>query len=253
MFSTKQLLMASKKFLVDNAPLILTGVGIAGTVTTGVLSARSGFKANTALFEYERVQPAGREVTRAEAFSVTWKLYIPPFVSGVITCGAIGLSAYLNEKRAAALIAAYAVSQHNFEEYKEKVREKFGIKKEAQVRDEIRTDRVQNTPVPANLGPANGRHLCFEAYTGRYFYSSHTDLERACNDVNKQVIDHGYVSLSYFYDLIGLPATASSDNVGWNSDSLMTLEYTSTLNAHDEPVLVVDFGVVPTKSFDASY
>ena len=114
----------------QNSTGILTGVGVAGTISTAVLTARASFKAAEVLREdKERVLPEIDLETRYKIKRV-WKLYVPPVAVGIITISSIILANRVAGKQAAALAAAYSVSERALSEYREKVIEKIGESKE---------------------------------------------------------------------------------------------------------------------------
>jgi hypothetical protein len=98
------------------------------------------------------------------------------------------------------------------------------------------------------VATSGGTALCLEPYSGRYFQSDMEALKAAQNALNYQVLNSYYASLSDFYDLIGLDRTKLSDEVGWNSDELMELTFSSCL-ADGKPCLVMDFHVKPIRDY----
>jgi hypothetical protein len=235
------------KFTLDNSPAILTAIGVAGTLTTAFLTGRASFKAAPIL---ER-ESSENTLEPKEVFYLTWKLYLPAAGSAVATIVCIILAQRIGMRRTAALAAAYAISERAWDEYKDKVVEKFGEKKEQEVRDELAQDRVART---SNLGDmvivGEGSVLCYESFTGRYFLSDMEELKRGQNNVNYKVNNDYYASLTDFYNEIdGLDRTAYSDEVGWNSDKLLELMFSTTLTKGGKPCLVMDYHVAPIRDF----
>lgn len=74
-------------------------------------------------------------------------------------------------------------------------------------------------------------------------------LRKAENDLNGQVLNDYYASLSDFYNLIGLPATSMSDDVGWNSDKQLKLQFSSVLTVEGRPCLSFTFNTTPIRNF----
>jgi hypothetical protein len=62
-------------------------------------------------------------------------------------------------------------------------------------------------------------------------------LRKAQNDVNMAIFDQIYVTLDYFYSLIGLSTTSHSNELGWDSDRLLELEFSTTLTENGKPCL----------------
>lgn len=242
----------AEKAVADHSPQILTGVAIAGTITTAVLTGKATIKACQLVnvHRYDQDPTAEIFITKKQIVEKTWKFYIPAAAAGVLTVSSIVLATQIGTRRTAALAAAYAISEKAFVEYKEKVVEKMGEVKERSVRDDIAQDRVRETPVATNevIVTGGGKVLCFEPYTSRYFMSDMETLKKAQNDLNYQVLNNMYASLSDFYDLIGLERTKVSDDMGWNSDKLLELTF-STVLAGDQPCIVMDYHVMPNDRY----
>jgi hypothetical protein len=153
--------------------------------------------------------------------------------------------------RAAAVAAAYTLSEKAFSEYKDKVVEKLGDKKEQAIRDEIAQEQVTRNPVPESqiIIMDGSSVLCREAFTGRYFLSDMETLRKAANDLNHQINNNYYAALTDLYDLIGLEHTSYSDEVGWNADKLLEMNFSTALTDGGKPVIVMDYAVVPIRGY----
>lgn len=247
-----------EKLAADNSPLILTGVGVAGTVTTALLTGRATIKAARLIDENlcrgnqdHPHPPTHPKMDAKEHLLLVWKLYVPPVASGVLTVTAIVVANRIGTRRAAAMTAAYALSERAFSEYKEKVIEKIGERKEQAVRDEVAQDQVNRNPSSetyVNKG-TGGQVKCYEPFTGRYFWSDMETMKKAQNDLNYQVLNNYYASLSDFYDLLGLDRTQMSDDVGWNSDEMLEIMFTTTIDDEGKPCLVMNYKVVPIRGY----
>ncbi len=91
--------------------------------------------------------------------------------------------------------------------------------------------------------------MCFDMYTGRLFLSDMETLKKAQNDVNYDVLNNFYASLTDFYDKIGLAKTTTSDDVGWNSDKMLELTFSTTMSDDQRPCLAMTFAVEPIRNF----
>lgn len=247
-----------EKLAIDNSPVLLTAIGVAGTIGTVVLVHRAATRAeiwrrneinarNEASFKGAELHA----ITKKEHVQNTWKLYIPTGLSGTATVGAIVMANHIGTKRAAALAAAYTISEKAYVEYREKVIERIGEKEEGKVRNEIAQDRVRKMPPTEGnvLMVAGGDHLFIEMYTGRYFRSDIETIRKAVNEVNYKINTHGYASVSDFYDLIGLAHTGVSDEMGWTSDKLMDVNYDAVLSEDGQPCVAINFMTGPVRDF----
>lgn len=243
----------------DNSPAILTAIGLTGTVMTAYLTGKATFKAANIL----RDETEGRwnsdpskddpPLEPKEKFELTWRLFVPAAGTGILTLACIIAANHIGTRRAAALASAYTISEKAFAEYKEKVIEKIGEKKEQGVREELAQDRVNQSPPSREVILASGDVLCCDLYTRRYFKSDMESLRRSVNDLNRQLLHDGYASLTDFYDKIGLPKTTESDEVGWTSDTEMDVEFSTTLTDTNLPCIAFEFRVLPVRRFYKSY
>ena len=127
------MLKDTRKAFVKHSPEILTGVGIAGMITTTVLAVRATPKALRLIDakEYEEQ----RELTKFETIKTAWKPYVPAAVTGALSTACLIGASSVSLKRNAALAAAYTLSDTAFREYKEKVVETIGEKKEEMIQE----------------------------------------------------------------------------------------------------------------------
>lgn len=227
-----------------NSPAILAALGVSGTVTTAYLAGKASYEA-AKVINGEDVPPfhGNRKEEFKRDVALVWKLYIPAGVSGVVTIGCIIAATRVGMRRTAAVTAAYSLSEKAFSEYRDKVTETIGKRKEKDIRDGIAQDRVKNSP-PSDrelliAGPGNV--LCCELFTGRYFHSDMESLRRAQNDINAKLLREMYCSLSDFYYLVGLPYTSHSSDVGWNSDKLLELSYSTVMAQDGRPCLAIEY------------
>lgn len=241
-----------EKFTVDNSPMILTIVGVAGVTTSAILAGKGAFKASDILHQHEtnlRREGSYEPLTLKEQTQLTWKCYIPAVSTVAVTTAAIVASNQIGTRRAAAVAAAYSLSEKAFAEYREKVVEKMGENKERQVRDDIQQDRVKANPPSNEVVIMVGKQLCYDSYSGRYFQSDMESVKKAMNDLNHKIINDNYASLSDFYDLLGLERTSVSDEIGWNLDKLLDIHFTTTLAEDGRPAIALDYRVDPVRDY----
>lgn len=240
-----------EKLTVDNTPAILTAVGVAGAITTAVLSGRSAVETYVIL---EDAKPGpdqmdyGLGIDRKEKAKLVWQVWVLPVSVGAITCTSIVMANRIGTRRAAAMATAYVISEKAFEEYREKVVEKLGVNKERAARDEIAQNRVSKMD-DSDIFLDEGEVLCCDQFTGRYFKSTMENIKKAQNDTNYQIMHSGNQSLSEFYGRLGLEPTSMSDGLGWNSDNLMDILFSTTMSPNGKPCISIDFRVTPIRNF----
>ena len=237
-----------KGVLERHAPEILTGIGVAGMVTTTILAVKATPKA--CLLINDRKDELEVEKLRAtELIKTTWKCYIP----AIMTCGVsiaclVGASS-VNFKRNAALATAYKLSEAALSEYKDAVIEAIGEKKEQSVRDKVAEERLKKNPVSKSeiIVTGNGTTLCYDPVGNSYFKSSIQQIESAKNKLNARMLSENYVSLNDFYDELGIGPTKLGDDLGWDiyKDGLIDIAFSSRLAEDGTPCLVMDYSVAP--------
>lgn len=114
-------------FIKKRGPEILTGIGIAGMVTTTVLAVKATPKAMRLVKEKEDYYEI--KLTPKEIVATCWKCYIPSVVTCALSMSCLIGASSVNLKRNAALATAYKLSETALTEYQEKVVETIGEKK----------------------------------------------------------------------------------------------------------------------------
>lgn len=244
----REVLKASERFAVNNSPAILSGIAVAGTVATAYLTGKATFKAAEVLAMNESITVP---LTNRERVELTWKLYIPAATTGLLTVASIIAATQIGIRRTAAVAAAYSLMEKGFDEYKEKMKEKLGPKKEQAARDEIAQARVDGNPASSQIIiVGRGDVLCYEIFTGRYFRSDMESLRKAANDINHQVNNDFYASLTDFYDILGLPSTGISDDVGWNAGEQLELAFSAVIGEDSVPAIAFNYSISPIRGYN---
>lgn len=233
--------------ITKRSPEILTGIGIAGMLTTTVLAVRATPKAMQ-LINNERIESNVNELTVIETVKVAWKPYIPAIITGVLSTVCIISASSVNLRRNAAIATAYQISQTALTEYKEKVVETIGEKREQTVKDKVAKKNIDENPVSKNsvIITDKGNTLCYDITIGRYFKSDIEKIKKAVNEVNRRLVYDQYVSLNDFYSELGLEHTELGDELGWNlDDGLLELDFSSQLADDGTPCVVISYVVAP--------
>ncbi len=226
--------------LKSNSPEILTALAVSGVVTTAYLAGKASFQAAGKLSDQSP------HMSNKDRAKIVWKLYIPATISGAATIVCIVGATRTQSRRTAAAVTAYSLTEKAFTEYKEKVVEQIGKGKEQKIRDDIAQEAVLANPHKTKevviVGP--GQVLCCELYTHRYFRSDMETLRKAQNDLNARINSDRYVPLFEFYELVGLPYTSASNELGWDSDKQVELRFSTVLSENGEPCLAFDYNYV---------
>ena len=248
------------KFAAENATTLLTAGGVVGTVATAVLTGRASIKAtkliHKAEMDYVLEHDGHGRLDIVDKVKIVWPLYVPSVATGSATIACIVMSHRMSASRAAALAAAYGLSEGRFQEYKDKVAEKLTGPKKQAIEDEIMQDRVtSNPPDKEVIILTGGDVLCYDLLTGRYFQSSVENIKKAENAINQDMFHHQYASLSSFYEKVGLPPTNYTDEVGWNQnqDGALEVKFSATMSLDDKPCIGIDFSTSPRPDYTQLY
>jgi hypothetical protein len=246
----KTILQASEKFLIDNSPGILTGLGVAGTVTTAVLTGKAAYSSALDIQAEWNTGGHKNNIPAKDKIALVWKNFIPPAAVGVVTIAAIIGANQIGARRAAAFAAAFKLSEQLSDDYKKKVLETLGVQKEEKLRSELAADKIEKNPPSTSLLIVAGSNVLFyDEWSGRYFHNTMEAVMKAVNEINHKVNNYFCASLSDFYEAIGLTATTGSDAIGWNSDELLDVQYSPTIYK-DQPAIMIGYNHEPIKGYD---
>lgn len=130
-------------FCAQNKTHILTGLGVAGTITTGVLSARSGMRAARKIDRKEK--ELGRTLTGKEKLCLCGKDFIAPTIAGTLAIVGTVSSDVLNTKMIGERTALLIASEKAYEQLSRKTKEVLGEKKAQQIQDEVVKEKVKES------------------------------------------------------------------------------------------------------------
>lgn len=248
----------AKKTLVDNSPGILTGLGVAGVVTTAVLTGRAAIQADR-LYRDEyvperlpngEVELLGGTPSKREVVKLVWKEFIPPTIVGVASIVCIIGANHVGARRAAAFAAAFKLSEEAAEEYKKQVVEKLGAKAEEGLRREVAKKKMDETPGHDKIFVIGTKSIFFDEFSGRYFESDYESVRKAVNDINFQINHSMYASVSDLYDMLGLKATEISGQFGWNADSQLEVNYLPIMLEEGKVAISLQYRKDPIHGYD---
>lgn len=258
-----------KKFLNDlgsglnkYSPQILLGTGIAGFIGSIIITAKQAPKAKKAVEElHEELGKSDKEYTKHEIifeeFKTAAPYYIPTIVTASASAGCILGSYKISSARTAAIAAAYELTKEGLKEYKEKVKEVVGEKKEEKIRHEIAQDRVNKAPRDEagnrnEVMMTDGQTLFYDCYGGRYFRSTVNEIRKAEKLIADRLNSEMYIELNELYYQLGVSNTKLGDMVGFNVDDGIEIYFNSVVAPDDTPCLVLDYMCGP-KPLDRHY
>lgn len=226
----------------DDPRSILAG-SIGGLTATSILSGRAGYKARKKIID-EDLESASL-VDKAKV--------IGPYFIGTVAAYSATVLVLVgghrsNNNRTAMALAAYNAAEAAHTKYKEAVVENYGADGAQRVRETVAKNDIEKNE-PAAIAKAllvgSGDVMCQEAYTGRLFMSDAEALKSARNEINSTLMNGvgTTVSLSEFYDILGLDHTSNSDDFGWDSNRMLDLTFASVL-VHGRPYLSFEYSYI---------
>ena len=250
----KSIELTAKKY----SPELLMSIGIAGMLTTTLLAVQATPKA-LRLIEDEEIRRSAEvdeyvAISKVEKVKTCWKCYIPAAVTGTASIACLVGASRVSLKRNAALATAYKLSETALSDYREKVIETIGEKKEKVVQEKVAEKHLKGNPVDDRtvIITGNGDTLCYDPMSGRYFKSTIEKIKAAENKLNKDMLHSitGYCSLNDFYDEIGISHTDVGDLIGWNAIRLIDVDINAKVADNGEPCIVITYFNRPDYNFE---
>lgn len=229
----------------DNSPAILTAVAISGVLGIAIVSAKAGYRAGIADSQ-SKTPPE----TLKERFVEHWRKFVPSAVIGGVAIGSvIGMNS-VHSRRTAAVMSAFTLADKSLKEYTAKVVEKIGDKAEREIRDEIAKEDLATVPMYQShvIDTHLGESYIYDSLSGRYFRGDIELVRKAVNDINAECLEFGYASHNDFYDKIGLPKVVLGEELGWNINNRMELNYSSQI-VDNKPMFYLEYVVFPAKKY----
>ena len=235
----------------EHLPGILTAVGVTGMVTSIIFAVRATPKAME-LIEEEKEEKQVEKLDPISTVKATWKCYIPTVATAALSAVCIIEGCHVNNRRNAALAAAYTLSDSAFREYQQKVVETVGEKKEDKIRSDVAQEKAnreiqRDMPI---IATGKGHTKCYDTISGRTFESDMEYLRRCVNDLNDRMNRYSReISLNEWYEAIGLdPIYPLGEDLGWapapNNQGLIDIDFNSIL-IDGTPCLSVGYRVKP--------
>lgn len=225
-----------------HASTILSVASSIGTIAAVVLCGEATVKAVRLVDEKK---PEGA----IETVKTVAPEYIPTVAATALSIACGFKSNDISKKKTAALTTLLNLSESMAKDYRSKVIETIGEKKEQEIRDEVakeRAERQNNQLAAMTTANHEGESLFFDAYSGRYFWSTHEKIMKAFNDVNYKILGSYYASLNDYYEALNNPKLTPNnmgDEVGWGSPTRVEPYITTGLREDGIPYGIVDFDI----------
>ena len=246
-----------------NKGTVFAVIGVIGTGVTAGLSARAVLKAEAVLtnqhdamiiYDGKRkiVQPVtGKELTRKDVAKMTWKCYILPTVSFVVTAAFILGSDISNRKKYGALMAAYMTLNQFHRDYEEQVKEIYGEEAHQNVVNAIMAQRAEDVQI-YSCGLVSNDILTFDAddeeehvfylpCSDVFFKSTFRRVLEAEYHLNRNFVLRGFVFLTEFHEFLGIepPLPIHQKQFGWGCvelDGIGWIDFDNSKKATNLPI-----------------
>lgn len=241
-----------------HSPVILTGLAVAGVISTTALAVKATSKATKMIQEFENKDNEIFQIksTLLEKVKLVWPLYIPTAATGVVTIASIIGAQSINARRQAALIGAFTLTETAFQEYKDQALQELGKTKEERLTSQVAQNQVDANPPSDEFWGARteGDQACLDTYTGRYFWTTVEKLRAAQNDINESLIDGElYMSLNEFYHAIGLDECIAGEQVGFSAENRVQLKIDTVMAPGGRPCLALGFRALPRQDYRSMF
>lgn len=234
----------------ENAPTLLSGLGILSLFSTAVMATRGTIKAVDILKKEEE------ELSKKEVVKRVWPCYIPTAIS--IGVGIVGITQAhrIHVDRYSALLTAATLAEKTYDKFEEFDHD---LKKEEVV--EKKEDLNPSGEPDESCGGLINEEpiLCYETASKTYFRSTLTDVHTAELNLNQRFVYHGVESLASFFDELGVRYNPIAKELGWNARDMVgdyifiPIRHNSGLSENGQPCLVIDFRYSPREGFEDEY
>lgn len=230
------------------SPEILTSVGIAGTVASGVMLVKATLNADEVVDkaqerirlvkEHHEMKPKDVQEKDQDDFKRNLaamylragldftKLYGPAVSLGVASIGCIIAAHGIMRKRNAALVAAYKVVETGFSEYRKRIMEELGEEQERDIFHNLKETSVADEEDGEEKIVVENPGLDEYSTYARFFDETSNNwvknpdynkvfLRAQQNYFNDLLIARGHVFLNEVYDALDLPRSQAGALVGW--------------------------------------
>lgn len=179
-------------------------------------------------FNHESERDRIKDLTHVYAKHTLYisKLYAPAITVGIVSVACLTQSHRILTKRNVALTAAYTIVEKAFDEYRSRVKEELGEKKD---REFMYGVEEVNVPVVGKDGKSKNKKVKISAGESKYARFFNEDnpnwkttpeynvmfLRQAQNWANDRLKVRGYLLLNEMYHELGLDETTEGSVVGW--------------------------------------
>lgn len=229
-----------------NSPHVFFGMGVAGVGFATYLACKSTLKVESVIeagkievketkecgerakisgdsyAEKAYYQDLGMDYVRTAGSLV--KLYGPAIIIGGLSIAALTGAHVQLVRRNAALSATLALVSRAYSEYRERVREKYGVEEELDIYRNLETQTIKHPDGTKEVvkvhrnGQRSEYARCFDEQS--VHWQRNAELNRMFVQMQQDMANHtlkaqGYIFLNDVYESLGFPKTKAGQIVGW--------------------------------------
>lgn len=222
------------------SPQILTGVGIAGGITSAVMASMATLHLEErmdkmkdhletiklgrteGLLDHQQFQRESALIYTSAVLSIG-RLYAPAASVGLLSIACIISAQGIMQKRNASLVAAYAAVDKSFKEYRKRVEAQLGEEGERKIRYDV--EEIEEHDTEEGVVRKVAKHNAISPYA-KFFdeynpnWAKNADynlmfLRSQQMSANDMLHARGHVFLNEVYDMLGMDRTKAGATVGW--------------------------------------
>lgn len=216
-FASKRLVASAERFIKDNTPTLLTGIGIVTGIIAAVQVSKATPKAMQLKSELNKNEP---DHSKFEELVAVAPAYAKPAFTGAFAITCICAGSCISAKRQASLASAYVMLNECYTRYRSQVAKTI----DDETLDKIDAD-IAKSQYKKYAESRQGMKsvnpdvkMFYDEYTNLYFMSTMDEVLTAEYEINRDFALTGEVSLNHFYALLGLDPVHGGDSVGWSAD-----------------------------------
>ena len=247
----KSLTTCIEKVWKQNGHKILSGGVVVGIVAT------TGFAIADTVKAVKKVEEKKPE-TKAEIIKTAASCYIRTGVSMGLTLACAFKVKHDYMQTIGSMATALSISETARKEYEQATKEVVGEEKEQEIRDKIAEKQLQQNKFTGYVNrevfveePDTVR--CYEPISKRYFLSNKHTITQTAVESNAQMIGDMHMGFVEWLENLGLPVSFEEredyEDLGWNIDNLIDIEFSSQLCTDGVPALVIYYKNKPETEY----
>lgn len=158
------------------------------------------------------------DATKKEKVKAIAPAYIYPAVAFAASTVCVVTGVNAQRKTIASLTSLCTFTATAYNEYKDKVVETVGEKKEKEIRQKVYEERMDRCANRNLIFDDVGGFLCYDPLSNHFFRADRNRLRAVVDILNQRLDDDGYVSLNDFYYEMGIGGCELGNWNGWTSE-----------------------------------